>query len=49
MVVSKVKLSGGTANLKLSFATRGNHTIKAVYSGANVFAGSSQSLIEEVL
>jgi hypothetical protein len=47
-VVGKVKLSGGTASLKLSFATKGSHRINAVYSGDNLFAASSQSLIEQV-
>jgi hypothetical protein len=47
-VVGQVKLSGGTASLTLSFAAKGMHLIKAVYSGDNAFAASSQSLIEVV-
>jgi hypothetical protein len=48
VVVAKVTLSGGKATLTQSFATKGKHSIKAVYSGDNLFAGSSQSLIELV-
>jgi hypothetical protein len=48
VVLAKVKLQNGTAMLTRSFATLGSHTIRAVYSGDNVFAPGSQSLIEQV-
>jgi hypothetical protein len=38
----------GTATLTTSFAATGGHTITAVYSGAPIFLGSSQSLTEQV-
>jgi hypothetical protein len=38
----------GTATLTTSFAATGGHAITAVYSGAPIFVGSSQSLTEQV-
>jgi hypothetical protein len=48
VVLARVKLQNGTATLMRFFATLGSHTIRAVYSGDNVFAAGSQSLIEQV-
>jgi hypothetical protein len=38
----------GTATFTTSFAAAGGHAITAVYSGAPIFVGSSQSLTEQV-
>jgi hypothetical protein len=38
----------GTATFTTSFAAAGGHTITAVYNGAPIFVGSSQSLTEQV-
>src|SRR5262249_11616478 len=38
----------GTATFTTSFAATGGHTITAVFSGAPMFLGSSQSLTEQV-
>jgi Bacterial Ig-like domain (group 3)/FG-GAP-like repeat len=40
--------TGGKATFTTSFAATGGHTITAVYSGAPIFLGSSQSLTEQV-
>jgi hypothetical protein len=49
MAVATVTLDAtGTARLTRSFSVSGKYTIRAVYSGDSNFAGSSQSLIEQV-
>jgi streptogramin lyase len=48
VVLAKVALQSGRATLTRSLATKGNHTIMAVYSGDNLFSASSQSLTEQV-
>jgi hypothetical protein len=48
VVLANVMLSDGKATLTQSFGTSGRHRLKAVYSGDNLFAGSLQSLIEDV-
>lgn len=48
-VVARVTLdANGQARLRRSFVSRGQFTIRAVYSGDATFAGSSQSLTEQV-
>src|SRR5262249_47048944 len=40
--------AGGKATLSVRFSTTGKHTISAVYVGDSNFAGSSQSITEQV-
>jgi hypothetical protein len=48
-VVARVTLdANGQARLRRSFLSRGQFTIRAVYSGDGTFAASSQSLTEQV-
>jgi hypothetical protein len=49
VVLGTVKVgTKGTATFTTSFAATGGHTITAVFSGAPMFLGSSQSLTEQV-
>src|SRR5262249_31303660 len=49
VVLGTVKVGvRGTATFTTSFAATGGHTITAVFSGAPMFLGSSQSLTEQV-
>src|SRR5262249_19929494 len=48
VVLARVTLQNGQAALTTTFATTGSHTIRAVYSGDNVFASSLFSLILQV-
>src|SRR5262249_18893622 len=48
VVLARMILQNGRATLTTSFATTGSHTIKAVYSGDNIFASSLFSLILQV-
>jgi hypothetical protein len=41
--------TNGKASLTNSFSILGNHTIKAVYNGAGNFAGSFQTITEQVV
>jgi hypothetical protein len=48
VVLGTATISGGTATFSTRFSTPGSHTVTAVYNGDSNFAGSSQSVIEQV-
>jgi hypothetical protein len=49
VVLAKVRLQGVKATLTRSFATEGQHSIEALYSGDSLFTASLKSLIEQVI
>ena len=49
VVVARVRLNAaGRASFKRHFATEAQFVIRAVYSGDSNFAGSAQSIIEQI-
>jgi Bacterial Ig-like domain (group 3)/Galactose oxidase, central domain/Kelch motif len=48
-LLGKVQLTGGSASFKAPSLSAGNHSIQAVYSGSDTFAGSTSPAINQVV